>query len=247
MMTYIRRKTYVYDWTVLVATIPGREQKLQSLLTSIREKVSRIAPEIRLEICLDFDNRESSIGDKRQRLLHRAAGKYLCFIDDDDDITDAYVEDVRAMMQGNFQTMRLRGKMIDYEFVHSTSVKLSDPMATKDTFQRPPNHLNPMLADIAKLIPFKSATYGEDLDWTINLCRAGFLQTEYRHEDPHRIHYLYNVSEPIHPTALTRQQTMTYSDMLNHIFTPSVRVPHPSTAEPGPKALRLTARGFVSK
>jgi hypothetical protein len=245
MFNYIARKKYAYDWSVLIATIPGREQKLQSLLSSIREKVTRIAPDLRLEICLDFDNKESSIGDKRQRLLQRAAGKYLCFIDDDDDITDAYVEDVWAMIQGGFHTMRLWGKIGDYRFMHSTSVKLTDPMATNELFQRPPNHLNPMLADVAKLIPFKSATYGEDLDWTINLCRSGFLQTEYRNED--RVHYLYNVSEPIHPTAFVRQQNMSYGEMLNHIFTPSVQIPRPVETSTEPRPLRLTSRGFVSK
>lgn len=249
MMTYIRRKNYSYDWSVLIATIPGRERKLQSLMTNIREKVSRIAPELRLELCIDFDNKESSIGKKRQRLLDRAQGKYLCFIDDDDDITDAYVEDALAMFRGNFHTMRLRGQIGEYNFVHSTAIKLTDPMATKETpaiFQRPPNHLNPMLADIAKLVRFKDATYGEDLDWTINLCRTGFLQTEYRSDDQ-RVHYIYNVSEPIHREALYRQQNMSYDTMLNAIFTPSERIPHPSTVEPQSKALRLTARGFVSK
>lgn len=246
MFTYIRRKTYAYDWSVLIASIPGRERKLQSLITSIREKTARIAPELRVEICIDFDNKESSIGTKRQRLLDRAQGKYLCFIDDDDDITDAYVEDVLGMFRGNFHTMRLWGSMREHRFMHSTSVKLSDPMATKEIFQRPPNHLNPMLADIAKLIRFKNATYGEDLDWTISLARANFIQTEYRSSDD-RIHYIYNVSEPIHPTAITRQQGMSYDTMLSNIFTPFERVPAPQPAQAGPKALRLTARGFVSK
>jgi hypothetical protein len=247
MMTYIRRKSYTYDWSVLIPTIPGRERKLQSLMSSIREKVSRIAPELRLEFCLDFDNRESSIGTKRQRLLDRAQGKYLCFIDDDDDITDAYVEDVLAMFHGDFHTMRLRGEMGQYNFVHSTAVKLTDPMATAEIFQRPPNHLNPMLADIAKMVRFKNATYGEDLDWTINLCRTGFLQTEMRGADEKRVHYIYNVDGPVHPTAIVRQQGMTYEAMLEHIFTPFDRTPHPSTLQPPSKALRLTPKGFVSK
>lgn len=248
MMTYIRRKNYAYDWTIMIATIPGREQKLQSLLTTLREKVSRLAPEIRLEICLDFDNRESTIGTKRQRLLERAQGKYLCFIDDDDDITDAYVEDFLAMFQGNFHTMRIRGTMREYTFMHSLSVKLSDPMATKDDpplFQRPPNHLNPMLSDIAKLIRFKSAVYGEDLDWTISLARTGFLHTEYRSADD-RIHYIYNIGDrAIHSSVVPLQQSMTYESMLHNIFTPSHT--QPAAPESGPKPLRLTSRGFVSK
>lgn len=247
MTTYIRRKDYAYDWSVLIATIPGRERKLQSLLSSIREKVGRIAPELRVEFCLDFDNKESSIGNKRQRLLDRAQGKYLCFIDDDDEITDAYVEDVLSMFYGDFHTMRLRGQMGDYNFVHSTAVKLTDPMATAEVFQRPPNHLNPMLADIAKLIRFKNAMYGEDLDWTINLCRTGFLQTEFRGADEKRVHYIYNVGRPIPPSAIARQQGMTHEAMLEDIYTPFDRIPHPSTLQQPSKALRLTAKGFVSK
>jgi hypothetical protein len=250
MMTYIRRKNYAYDWTVLIATIPGRERKLQLLITTIREKVSRIAPEIRLEICIDFDNRESSIGTKRQRLLERAQGKYLSFIDDDDEITDAYIEDFLATFRGNFHTMRLRGQMGDYPFVHSTAVKLTDPMATMDSppvFQRPPNHLNPMLSDIAKLIRFKNATYGEDLDWTISMARTGFLQREYRSDDSKRVHYIYRIDgRTVHPAVAIRQQTMTYDSMLHHIFTPGDAATT-SAAEPSPKVLRLTSRGFVSK
>jgi hypothetical protein len=249
MLAYIHRKTYEYDWSVMVPTIPGREAKLQALLKKVREIASRVAPELRVEICLDFDNRESSIGVKRQRLLAAAKGKYSSFIDDDDDITDAYVEDVRAMIKGGFHTMRLYGSMQNYRFMHSTSVKLTDPMATKDEhpiFQRPPNHLNPMMADIAKLIQFKNATYGEDLDWTLTLYRTGFLQTEYRSPVPDRVHYIYNLREPLHPSTLAMQQSMDYEKLLGIIFTPADRVqaPPPPTGSP---ALRLTARGFVSK
>ena len=245
MMTYIRRKKYPYDWSVLIPTIPGREGKLRTLIASIREKVARLAPEIRLDINIAFDNRESSVGAKRQKLLQEATGKYTSFIDDDDTITDAYVEDLRAMIRGGFHTMRLRGDMRGHPFVHSTAVTLSDPMATDTTFQRPPNHLNPMLADIAKLIPFKNATYGEDLDWTITLCRSGFLQSEYRAEDPNRVHYNYDIGNRVMASdLLARQQGMNYETMLNLVYTSATEgVPVP----PSTGRLRLTARGFVSR
>jgi hypothetical protein len=100
-----------------------------------------------------------------------------------------------------------------------------------------------MLSDIAKFIRFKSAVYGEDLDWAMSLCRTGFLQTEYRNGD--RVHYIYNVGAPINERVIYRQQNMTYQEMLDLIFTPAVQVPRPSVTDP--KALRLTARGFVSK
>lgn len=244
MHTYIRRKVYPYDWSVLIPTIPGRELKLQSLVAAVREKVNRIAPEIRLDICIDFDNRESPIGAKRQRLLEKAQGKYLCFIDDDDDITDAYVEDVLGMIRGGFHTMRLYGNMSGYTFVHTLDMKLTDPMATLDEpaiFQRPPNHLNPMLSDVAKLIRFKNAVYGEDLDWSISLISSKFLQTQYT-SDPKRIHYIYNLGDRIvYPVIIEEQRHTTYQSLIDKASGNS-----PASIQSVAKP-RLTARGFVFK
>jgi hypothetical protein len=243
MMTYIRRKVYSYEWSVLIPTIAGREASLRNLVSSVREKVGRIAPEIRLDICIDFDNRETSIGAKRQRLLQGARGKYVSFIDDDDDITDAYVEDLAATIRGKFHVMRLRGQMAEYPFVHSTANTLNMPMANQDTFLRPPNHLSPMLSDIAKLVPFKDATHGEDLEWTVRLSKSGFLQNEYR--GPERTHYLYNLgTRTVNPSIIVTQRTMDYETMVSLLFTPA-GAPGPVGTSQG--KLRLTSRGFVSK
>jgi hypothetical protein len=252
MHTYIRRKTYPYDWSVLIPTIPGRQSGLDRLVASIREKVARICPSLRLEICLEFDAKEMSIGMKRQTLLQKAKGKYMAFIDDDDDITDAYIEDLWVCIQGGYHTMRLRGQMAQYPFVHSTEMTLASPMATRDdppVFQRPPNHLNPMLTDVAKLVPFKDAVRGEDLDWTLSLYRRGFLETEYR-SDPSRTHYIYNLGTRTVPLETAhRQQTTTYETMLGLVFVPALGssvAPAPPSSE-GPRVLRLGSKGFVSR
>ena len=256
MYTYIRRKTYAYDWSVLIPTIPGREEKLRTLITSIQEKVARICPELRLELCVAFDNREMSIGLKRQQLLNQAKGRYLSFVDDDDQITDAYIEDLKACFDGGFHTMRLRGQMKEYTFTHSVHVKLTDRMATKDdppVFQRPPNHLNPMLSDVAKMIPFKNAVHGEDLDWTITLLKAKFLETEYQ-SDPSRIHYIYELgTRGVNPGIMTQQQNITYEEMLKLVFTPAGNImPSPGIGRIALQnqregGLKLGPRGFVSK
>lgn len=245
MYTYISRKKYDYDWSVLIPTIPGRETSLKCLIESIHEKMKRICPELRVEICLGFDNRETSIGLKRDNLLQSAKGKYVSFIDDDDEITDAYLEDVAEMWKGNYHVMRLRGKMRDYVFCHSTDNKLTDPMARGDEFLRPPNHLNPMMTDVAKLVRYKDSLRGEDLDWTIRMAQAGFLTNEYR-SDSSRIHYIYNLGDrPFDPRSLDFQRNTTYQTMLSMVWTPNgPAVPEQPRATGG---LRLTSRGFVSK
>jgi len=249
MYTYIRRKRYAYDWSVLIPTIPGREEGLRNLLTSIREKVSRIAPELRVEYCVRFDNREMSIGNKREELLQGCKGKYCSFIDDDDDITDAYIEDLKATIQGNYPVMRLRGQINHYTFTHSIEVNLTDNMFKDGVFMRPPNHLNPMMADVAKLVHFRDATNGEDLDWTIRLSKNGFLTNQYT-SDLSRIHYIYNMgNRVIDARAIDFQLHNSYDKMLNLVYVPNVglkdkRIVQETVNVP---VLRLTPRGFVSK
>lgn len=248
MYTYISRKAYPYDWSVLIPTIPGREQSLQSLLDSIREKVARLAPHLRVEYSVNFDRREKSIGRKRQELLQGAKGKYMSFIDDDDTITDAYIEDLRDTIARGFHVMRLRGQIQQYTFTHSLENTLSGMMARGDVFLRPPNHLNPMMTDVAKLVPFGDAVRGEDLDWTIRMAKRGFLEREYR-TDPSRIHYIYQMGDRrIHPETLRNQETTAYETMLRALWTPAgARMPE-SQPQQGSRIpiLRLTSRGFVS-
>jgi glycosyltransferase involved in cell wall biosynthesis len=250
MYTYISRKAYAYDWSVLVPTIPGREESLQSLLASIREKVARLAPHLRVEYCINFDNREKSIGTKRNELLQGAKGKYMAFIDDDDAITDAYIEDLRDTIAGHFHVMRLRGQIQQYTFTHSLENTLSGMMAAGEVFLRPPNHLNPMLTDVAKFVSFGDATRGEDLDWTIRMARRGFLEREFR-SDPSRIHYLYQMGDrKVDPASLEYQRNTSYETMLKVLWTPAGAVlpTAPALQAQGPRIpiLRLGPRGFVS-
>ena len=250
MYTYIRRKTYSYEWSVLIATMTGREESLRRLISGIREKVSRIAPHLRIQILTYFDNRETSIGSKRQWLLERASGKYMSFVDDDDDITDAYIEDLNATIQGNYHVMRLRGRISPYTFTHSIENSINGKMARGQEFLRPPNHLNPMMTEVAKILRFKDASRGEDLEWTIRLARSGFLSYEYR-SDPDRIHYIYNMGDrKVDATSLENQSKITYEEMLRILWVPGNERPSGISAE-GPRdtipRLRLGPNGFVSR
>ena len=243
MENYISRKKYAYDWSILIPTLVERTETFNRLMESIQEKHQRICPNLKLEFCVARDNREKSVGKKRHELLQGANGKYMSFIDDDDDITDAYFEDALACIQGAFQVCRLRGQMAQYTFTHSVENTLISPLAKGDVFLRPPNHLNIMLTDFAKLIPFKNAKRGEDLDWTIRVANTGFLKNEYR-SDESRIHYLYQLgSRIVSPQVLEFQKTATYESMLKSVWIPAQQ-DTPSGKKSG---VRLTGRGFVSK
>jgi glycosyltransferase involved in cell wall biosynthesis len=245
MMTYISRKQYEYDWTIMIPTITGRETILYNLLQTIEEHRKSICPSLKIEIRLSFDNREKRIGAKRQELLTSAKGKYISFIDDDDLVTDSYFEDALATIQGNYHVCRLRGKMNEYTFTHSVENTLDKPMCEGDVFLRPPNHLNILLSDVGKLISFKNGTRGEDLDWAIQLAKTNCLKLEYK-SDPSRIHYIYNLrghSVPLETLELQRRTN--YETMLKMVWLDGDAVP--PKIETGPSGLRLSGRGFVSK
>jgi hypothetical protein len=234
--TYISRKTYAIDWTILIPTIPGREEKLKSLIKTINELHAQVCPNVKIKITLGFDNREKTIGAKRQQMLEAAEGKYVSFIDDDDRVTQAYFEDAAACIAGNYDCMRLRGQIAQSTFTHSIVTRINSPMANHDTFLRPPNHLNPMKTDIAKLVRFRDASTGEDFDWTFKLARVGFLRTEYR-SDESRIHYIYDLGErTLSPRVLEAQRGMTLEQSIQGV--PA----RPKQSEP---QLRFGPKGFT--
>ena len=247
MFTYIRRKSYPHDITYMIPTIPGREASLARLIASIHEKMSRIAPTLRYTIDLGFDNREMSIGSKRQMMIQRSLAKYSAFIDDDDEITDAYIEDLRETIAGSYHVMRLRGTIHPYTFTHSIENTLSSPMARGEVFLRPPNHLNPMMTDVAKFVHFRDAVRGEDLDWTMRMAATGSLTQEYT-SDLSRIHYVYNMgTRTVHPETLARQHTTSYETMLSMVWTSNgAAAPTQSMPAVRSSGLRLGPKGFVS-
>ena len=247
LMTYISRKNYEYDWTIMIPTITGRESKLCTLLETIEERRKRICPSLKVEVRLSFDNREKKIGTKRQELLMSVKGKYMSFVDDDDLLTDAYFEDALATIQGKYHVCRLRGQMNQYTFTHSVDNTLDKPMCEGDVFLRPPNHLNVMLSEVGKLFKFGDAVRGEDLDWTIRLAKSRNLQYEYK-SDPSRIHYIYNLgNRTVSPETAEIQRNTNYQTMLKMVWLDGgATFPKPETGT-RPSGLRLSSRGFVSK
>ena len=239
LKTYLQRKKYEYDWTILIATLEERRDKFNALFNRLTEMKNRICPSLNIEILAMSDNREMSIGNKRQSLLTSAKGRYVSFIDDDDDVTDAYFEDGMACILGKYDVCRLVGKIGDFNFIHSVDNPITGPSANDTSFLRPPNHLNIMLTGVAKTQKFKDVRNGEDADWAVRISKSHYLDKEYQ-PDISRIHYIYNIKFVIDKNTLNYQKTIPYEEMFKHLIQPE-----PPRKEP--KGLRLGPKGFVSK
>jgi hypothetical protein len=238
--TYMFRKNYQFDFSILIATLEQRRSLFDKLTADLREKFARLCPGLRLEIIEERDAGQISVGLKRRKLLQRAKGKYTAFIDDDDAVTDEYFEDFLKCFTEKKDMMRIRGKMHEYTFTNSLDTTLDSKMYVDGVFIRLPNHINPMLAEIARMVMFEDAVRGEDLKWTISLAKLGLLKSEST-SDPSRIHYLYNLGDrPITTEFIESQKQRTLQEWVTTLLIPT---PQPERRS----GMRLGARGFVSR
>jgi hypothetical protein len=80
--------------SILICTIPQRKTLFQSLISDIQRQINAYSPE-RVEVIWDAAPKGSvTIGEKRNRLLRRAEGEYVVFVDDDDRLSANYVSTI---------------------------------------------------------------------------------------------------------------------------------------------------------
>jgi len=145
-----------------------------------------------------WDNHEyDTVGKKRNRLLERATGKYLCFFDADDTPSDDYVDLLMEGIEAGCDCASLRGEItIDGGgpeiFEHSLKYKEWRTTKNEIKYERYPNHLNMIRADIAKQFQFPETNFGEDHNWSKQIHESKLLKTE--HYIPEVIYYYNYVS-----------------------------------------------------
>jgi glycosyltransferase involved in cell wall biosynthesis len=135
---------------------------------------------------------QPSIGGKRNALLTWARGKYVAMIDDDDRVSDNYIDLLMEGIKKDVDCCSLKG-IITFdgerpkEFWHYLGCETYHE--TPEAYHRFPNHLNCIRASIAKQFKFPEISHGEDTDWATQLKRSGLLKTEHRIDE---VIYFYN-------------------------------------------------------
>ena len=172
--------------SILIPTIVGREETYNALIKQLsgQHKSSEI------EICTEKDNKESPIGAKRNKLLQMARGEYVVSIDDDDTVSDNYIELMLKAIESGCDCASLKGiittnggdpRIFEHSLKYNDWRTNSDEVEVK--YERYPNHLNLCKASIAKQFRFPETTFGEDHVWSKAVHEAGALKTEYYIDD----------------------------------------------------------------
>jgi len=87
--------------TIMLPTTVDRRKCFYSLLEKVLKQINDLGMQQFVEILIDEDNKEKSIGKKRQDLLERASGIFVVGIDSDDFIADTYIEDIVNVINSN--------------------------------------------------------------------------------------------------------------------------------------------------
>lgn len=167
-------------WTIAILTVPGREKFLERLMGVLEPQVE----DQPIEIITLKDNREKSIGEKRQMALEMCVTEYISFIDDDDLVSARYCELIMEELKHRPYGVGFRGIItgrnnVAYEFVHKAHLPYSQKPENYGgtlVYTRPLNHLNPVMTSIAQEIGFKSISMGEDMDYSMRLDKSGLIK-----------------------------------------------------------------------
>lgn len=134
-----------------------------------------------------IDKSDKTIGAKRNKLLDKAQGKYLCFIDSDDWVSPGYLKLIMEGIESDPDCVSLKGVMTTDGhspeiFEHSLKYlawRTNRNAGINDVkYERFPNHLNAIRSDIAKQFRFPEKNFGEDHSWSTIVFKSGLLKKE---------------------------------------------------------------------
>lgn len=202
--------------SILIATIEKRHEKFEKIYQKVLKQIIDNQLEHKVEILYFKDNQTITLGAKRNELVNLAKGEYVCFLDDDDDVSDDYVELIYEALKTNPDCVSCVGVLYMpnrafRKFIHS--LKYHYAFLKDATSYSPVYHLNPIKRSIAIQIKFPEQNYNEDTTWSKRLQNSKLLQTEADVKDNKPIYfYLYNpaTSEAI-PDQVRKNRNKTWN------------------------------------
>lgn len=167
--------------SVLIPSIPSRMASLWRLVENLEKQ---IADRKSVEILALTDNKQMSIGAKRDKLKAMAAGKYQAFLDDDDVISFDYIDELLKAAESDAdvlafnQIAEINGIPVDVDFdlSHKNEELTWDaPGKSYKPLKRQPFHVCAYKSEIAKQCSYPDVSYGEDavfVEQAVKLCTS---------------------------------------------------------------------------
>lgn len=198
--------------SILIPITPDRKEVVQPLLKKLGYTIGldcfldngtwvkgwNDTKKYQTELWVYQDNKEATIGEKRDSLYKCSNGLYSWQIDSDDDIADNAIELILKAIKENPDvdciTFRERCIMNGVYKSSNHSLKYEKWQDNFDEFDyvRTPFYKDVIRTDIVKSVPFPHIRYNEDEQWSMAI--KPHLKTEF-HIDEELYYYIYEPKE----------------------------------------------------
>jgi glycosyltransferase involved in cell wall biosynthesis len=179
------------ELSILILTLPTRIDSYSNLIKMLNQQVIENNLIHRVQILSLCDTKEISVGEKRNILLNKSIGRYVCFIDDDDIIAPNYLLKIINAIQSNADVITFCGDYVENTLITPFSISLvhRGNFNHPNIFYRLPNHLCPVKREIALSCQFSNKNFGEDSDYSERI--NNYLKNEFHIQDK-LYFYMYN-------------------------------------------------------
>lgn len=185
--------------SILVCTVLERKQQFEELKAEFERQIG----DLPIEFLYEQDNKQISVGAKRQKLLERSKGRWIVFFDDDDFPEGWYVSEIVEALKTEPDCLGYLIKMttnLEREQVCCHSLRYPEWKTNVDGYDYVRNitHFNVCRRDIAIAIGFPDKRFGEDQVYSngvTNLCQTEvfidkfMFHYRYSNRQPHRKKY----------------------------------------------------------
>lgn len=162
-------------WTIGIPSVPARRTLRDRVLQRLDRQLAKYND---IELLVLEDNRMRELGPKRQAIVDIAQGEYVNFIDDDDLISDHYIDTLYPLLDGvdcvgftgNISIEGSAWKNVFYSKENGFDNK-------PDGYYRPIQHLTPVRTELARQVPYRGHRH-EDSNWAKDMIKKGLLKTE---------------------------------------------------------------------
>lgn len=205
--------------SILICTITGREGYLARALGELMESYKTISETViggkthillschgaHVEILINKDDKQMSVGNKRQILLNDSEGEWIVYFDDDDKPYHGYIRKIIEAIRKNpnADCLGIQGDMTTngenpQTWIHSLKYRKWDSNKDGYNWVRPPIHFNPVKRIHAIKTGFKDLRFAEDHDYSMRLRPLLRVETfvqeklfhyQYQNKTPHKEKY----------------------------------------------------------
>lgn len=174
--------------SILICALDYRKELLDRLMNCLNPQLID-----EVEVIVNSDNKQKTIGLKRDELLRQATGEYIAYVDDDDLVSDNYVSLILDSIRTKPDVIGMCllmtvDKVIEEKSFHSIKYThwWDEPDPEKPwlkRYYRNPNHLNPVKRELALIVGFDTKAHGIE-DKIYSKAIQPYLKTEVYIETP---------------------------------------------------------------